>query len=594
MASITPSDQVPQLPIEAVCYMLQFADAKTLGQTAAVCQEWRNASYDESQWQRVCQEKGWEKKEPGQTWRDFAISQVKRLKFFRGECLKYVPSVSISYPTEEESDDAILDFWKQLETQKIFDDECPLYGTDIKILDPISRNEVTTLPHAESIILREVIGNRCVTLDTQGDIRVWDIPNGNVCYQGKEKTPETFMGQTFGYTWVLDGNILTTLRFESSEFTPSGYKTAVTVHFLDNPENNFTFTIADRATYALLKGNILAINTFQSGNLLHFVDVKTKRIQTFSDNNPFIENKTLDEMRWQGCSLYILRRAGDVASFERWNFETLQPNRRRPLPLLISPTEEDAHLIEASIFLEDTPAYIQLKKGLESWVEEAPNEEEKKSRGQCRGEIMQAYRDQSWFLSLNEYNLTSLPPEIGLLTKVTHLWLSKNNLTELPKEIGSLTKLAELDLSSNQLTELPPEIGRLTRLITFRCDNNCLKELPAEFFNLSNLKTLMLENNQIEILSPDIIKLRYLKKLYLKENRLVEIPKDIGRLDLDTLDLQRNQLVTLPIEILDLPRGIELDLSYNLFPRQLQATLRQKMNAGNYYGPREFYITYED
>ena len=53
-----------------------------------------------------------------------------------------------------------------------------------------------------------------------------------------------------------------------------------------------------------------------------------------------------------------------------------------------------------------------------------------------------------------------IPPEIGNLTNLTHLWLSSNQLIEeIPSEIGNLTNLTELYLSNNQLTgEIPSEI----------------------------------------------------------------------------------------------------------------------------------------
>ena len=65
-------------------------------------------------------------------------------------------------------------------------------------------------------------------------------------------------------------------------------------------------------------------------------------------------------------------------------------------------------------------------------------------------------------LSLFGNYLTSLPPEIGLLTNLTYLDLENNELTSLPPEIGLLTNLTTLDLGSNELTSLPPEIGTLT------------------------------------------------------------------------------------------------------------------------------------
>jgi hypothetical protein len=65
-------------------------------------------------------------------------------------------------------------------------------------------------------------------------------------------------------------------------------------------------------------------------------------------------------------------------------------------------------------------------------------------------------------LSLIGDGLTRLPPEIGLLSKLTTLELGSNKLTTLPPEIAQLSNLTELDLSHNLLTTLPPEIGQLS------------------------------------------------------------------------------------------------------------------------------------
>lgn len=54
--------------------------------------------------------------------------------------------------------------------------------------------------------------------------------------------------------------------------------------------------------------------------------------------------------------------------------------------------------------------------------------------------------------------------------------LSGNQLTSLPAEIGDLTKLWQLDLSGNQLTSLPAEIGELTNLKELNLRGNPLGE----------------------------------------------------------------------------------------------------------------------
>jgi Leucine-rich repeat (LRR) protein len=81
-------------------------------------------------------------------------------------------------------------------------------------------------------------------------------------------------------------------------------------------------------------------------------------------------------------------------------------------------------------------------------------------------------------LDLSNMWLSTLPPEIGLLTHLQVLYAFNNNLTHLPPEIGQLTRLQVLILFDNQLSHLPPEIGQLTRLQALSLYNNQLSALP--------------------------------------------------------------------------------------------------------------------
>ncbi|MDA0591602.1 MAG: hypothetical protein O3C17_26815, partial [Planctomycetota bacterium] len=56
--------------------------------------------------------------------------------------------------------------------------------------------------------------------------------------------------------------------------------------------------------------------------------------------------------------------------------------------------------------------------------------------------------------------------------KAAVLNLSGLGLTSVPPEIGQLARLTRLDLDNNQLTSVPPEIGQLARLTTLLLFNN--------------------------------------------------------------------------------------------------------------------------
>ena len=133
-----------------------------------------------------------------------------------------------------------------------------------------------------------------------------------------------------------------------------------------------------------------------------------------------------------------------------------------------------------------------------------------------------------------------IPPEIGDLTNLRHLYLDNprmditaNNLNQLtgsiPPEIGDLTNLTELRLGSNQLTgSIPPEIGNLTNLTRLYSDDNQLTgSIPSEIGNLTNLRYLNLNDNELTgSIPPETGNLTNLTYLNLKSNQLSGIIPD--------------------------------------------------------------------
>ena len=71
-------------------------------------------------------------------------------------------------------------------------------------------------------------------------------------------------------------------------------------------------------------------------------------------------------------------------------------------------------------------------------------------------------------------------------------------LTTLPPEIGKLTKLTWLHLDGNQLTTLPPEIGKLTKLVVLYLDRNPITDTDLEHLkSMKRLKELHLNGTKV-------------------------------------------------------------------------------------------------
>ncbi len=127
----------------------------------------------------------------------------------------------------------------------------------------------------------------------------------------------------------------------------------------------------------------------------------------------------------------------------------------------------------------------------------------------------------------DQFNITSLPPEIGNLTNLEKLNLWDNFLTSLPQEIGNLTNLRVLFLYRNYITSLPSNMGNLNNLRFLGLGGNSLTSLPSDIGNLTNLEILLLKNNSLTSLPDSIVNLKPFDWLDLGYNQLCSLSVDI-------------------------------------------------------------------
>nr|KAJ3423005.1 hypothetical protein HK105_004522 [Polyrhizophydium stewartii] len=116
----------------------------------------------------------------------------------------------------------------------------------------------------------------------------------------------------------------------------------------------------------------------------------------------------------------------------------------------------------------------------------------------------------------------------------------------IPSEIGKLTQLMELRMSKNKLTSLPPEIGNVTRLTYLYVMRNLSQNplncpLPEDIGDLVSVREICSLQGP---LPTSLGKLVNLLKLDLRSNYISgPVPKEIaGLMDLTHLDLSLNNL----------------------------------------------------
>lgn len=150
-------------------------------------------------------------------------------------------------------------------------------------------------------------------------------------------------------------------------------------------------------------------------------------------------------------------------------------------------------------------------------------------------------------LDLSYRQLTSLPPQIGELTRLTALDLCGNDLVTLPPEIGRLEHLEHLDVRHNRLVAFPAEIGGLECLTSLDLRSNRLASLPLQMARLQGLRALDLRQNRLQVFPQVLLALIGLEELHLWSNPLVTLPLEIARLQrLNLLNLGGSEMTEIP------------------------------------------------
>ncbi|XP_064650804.1 leucine-rich repeat-containing protein 58-like [Lineus longissimus] len=136
------------------------------------------------------------------------------------------------------------------------------------------------------------------------------------------------------------------------------------------------------------------------------------------------------------------------------------------------------------------------------------------------------------------------------------------------------------DLSYGALNSFPNFLQpRADSLKILKMDHNYLTLLPGIIGTFKNLKHLDISNNDIGLLSNEIVRLRNLKTLIAKNNNLDNdsIPKDLGQMELMSINLSGNNLVDFPPQFTEISTLRRLFLGGNQIrqlPSQVQHMYR--------------------
>ncbi|XP_074333153.1 LRR receptor-like serine/threonine-protein kinase EFR isoform X2 [Apium graveolens] len=155
-------------------------------------------------------------------------------------------------------------------------------------------------------------------------------------------------------------------------------------------------------------------------------------------------------------------------------------------------------------------------------------------------------------LAINHFS-GLLPPSIGNISSLRHLYLGGNNLRgRIPNEIGRLVRLQYLYLELNSFEGVfPVNLSHCVDIRNISMYSNDLQgELPTDFSSWSKLDRFDLRLNHFTGSIPPAIGNSSLRVLYLADNYLVgRIPFNLPA-KLETLDLSTNRLSgTVPLQL---------------------------------------------
>ncbi|XP_040195138.1 leucine-rich repeat-containing protein 58 [Rana temporaria] len=156
-------------------------------------------------------------------------------------------------------------------------------------------------------------------------------------------------------------------------------------------------------------------------------------------------------------------------------------------------------------------------------------------------------------LGLDNLNLEQMTEDRK--KEVHHLLLPHNRLVVLPPTVATFSQISHLDISNNTMAYIGEEILGLTRLKTLMAKNNRLDEfsLPKEIGTMK-LEVLNLSGNQFEEIPSQILQMQTLNTLSMGGNRLKSIPAEIeNMISLEFLYLGGNFISHIPPEIANLP-----------------------------------------
>lgn len=107
-------------------------------------------------------------------------------------------------------------------------------------------------------------------------------------------------------------------------------------------------------------------------------------------------------------------------------------------------------------------------------------------------------------------------------------------------------RIERLNLTNCQLTHIPSNIRRCKHLKALNLEGNEIRHIPRWIMELDSLEEICLNFNKLRINRSDVRHLSKAKQILLGANGIETLPKNVGRLHCESMNLGKNKLHGLP------------------------------------------------
>ena len=185
-------------------------------------------------------------------------------------------------------------------------------------------------------------------------------------------------------------------------------------------------------------------------------------------------------------------------------------------------------------------------------------------------------------LNLTNCQLTRIPKSIKKCKHLKDLNLEGNQIRHIPKWITELDSLEEISLNFNHLKLNKRDIRRLSKLKSILMAGNGIERLPKNVGQL-HCNNLNLSKNKLHALPKSFAQMKQLKNLIFYENEFEDIPEVLnGFNNLKHLDFYKNHIKEIPDFVGTMDNLEQLFLAFNNIA-EIPDTLRHLKRLKYFY-----------